>query len=196
MKKYKLVLGIVLIIIGAGIIWFGLSMGDQEAETTTIESQNNETVETAEVSMQNLQPSSGSLQAPDGLVCSNFDQSGELVDVSGGQGNGSAGTCFTENNEFYMYASISNVPAAQDGYFYEGWLVERSSGNFISTGQVIEDEKSEGLEIVSLYDTFLTDEKDFSSYNFYVLTLEPDDGDPAPAEHIVEGELNKVATEG
>jgi len=36
-----------------------------------------------------------------------------------------------------------------------------------------------------------TSDIDYSSYDFYVLTLEPNDGDPAPADHIVEGAVMK-----
>lgn len=33
--------------------------------------------------------------------------------------------------------------------------------------------------------------EDLTDHNFYVLTIEPDDGNPAPADHIVEGTLKR-----
>ncbi len=39
------------------------------------------------------------------------------------------------------------------------------------------------------YINIFTSSTDYSDHDFYVLTLEPDDGNTAPDEHILEGTL-------
>ncbi len=72
-----------------------------------------------------------------------------------------------------------NDPKGSD--FYEGWVVRKNPFAFISTGKL---EKENG-EYVNNF----TSSTDYTDYDFYVLTLEPDDGNPAPADHIVEGDV-------
>ena len=82
-----------------------------------------------------------------------------------------------------LYANFY-MDQPEENYFYEGWLV--CDGVPHSTGATT---PFEGLE-----------ENIFSGYfeencEKYVLTLEPDDQDPAPAEHLFEGEFIEVAEE-
>lgn len=88
-----------------------------------------------------------------------------------------------------LYVEFDNLPEPVNGAFYEGWLVQQNPLDFFSTGVVEQDEN--GVYI----DTY-TDDVDWNqSHNFYVLTLEPNDGDPAPADHIVEAVLTPVAAQ-
>ncbi len=104
-----------------------------------------------------------------------------LADVTGGGSYGIAHASYI-NGSFKIIADMGNVPSPSDGYFYEGWLVRRGNNmSVISTGraQVI------GEKLLNVY----TSSTNLSDHDFYVLTLEPDDGNPAPAEHILEGTL-------
>lgn len=107
--------------------------------------------------------------------------SAALADVTGGESFGIAHTQF-ESGLFTLISNMGNLPDPAEGYFYEGWLVRRGeSMSVISTG--VAEKTAEGY--VNVY----TSKIDLSEYDFYVLTLEPNDEDPAPAEHILEGTL-------
>jgi len=102
-----------------------------------------------------------------------------LADVTGGDSYGMAHMRF-ENNTYSMIAEMGNLPILQDDYFYEGWIVKRGEQmSVISTGKA----EFDGEVHLSAYQS----KQDLSDYDFFVLTLEPNDGDPAPAEHILEG---------
>ncbi len=83
-----------------------------------------------------------------------------------------------EDEKFVIHAAFSGLAAPQGDDFYEGWVVQRSPFAFISTGKL---EMKDGKYI----NHFVSD-IDYSSYDFYVLTLEPNDGNDAPADHIFE----------
>lgn len=80
-----------------------------------------------------------------------------------------------------LYVSFEGLPATWSDNFYEGRLVRKSPFHFISTGPLTMKDDMYVNEWMS------TD--NFADHNHYVLTLEPNDNDPAPAEHIFEGDL-------
>ena len=43
-----------------------------------------------------------------------------------------------------------------------------------------------------IYSNSFSTEKNYLEYDFYVLTIEPDDGDPAPDKHILEGTMEEI----
>ena len=98
-----------------------------------------------------------------------------LDDVSGGQATGTAWRKFSDN--FYHQVETTGLPSLEKGFFYEGWLVGEAV--FFSTGRVW----LEG-DLGVLYYTADEDKTDFESV---VITLEPEDGDPGPADHVLEG---------
>ncbi len=118
-----------------------------------------------------------------------YTHRGQLLDVTSGEtirgittnGQASGEAALGFNDTFMMRATFADLPDPQSDDFYEGWLVRRDPFHFISTGVV---EKIDDRYV----DTY-TSSTDFSDHDFYVLTLEPNDGDPAPADHIVEGAL-------
>lgn len=112
-----------------------------------------------------------------------FQISGDLKDVSGGSSTGVAMTAFKYGN-YMMHAKFKDLPPLEDGYFYEGWVVRKKPFNFISTGEIV-DVRGE------LVNTYMS-EDNWMDHDFYVLTLEPDDGDPAPAAHILEGVMTPI----
>ena len=99
-----------------------------------------------------------------------------LEDVTGGQAIGTAWRQFSDN-KFFHKVEVSGLLALEKGFFYEGWLV--GDEGFFSTGRIGE-ETGKGV----LY--YKTDE-DKSDFRGVVITLESEDGDLAPAEHVLEG---------
>jgi len=99
-----------------------------------------------------------------------------LEDVTGGQAIGTAWRQFSDN-KFFHKVEVSGLLALEKGFFYEGWLV--GDEGFFSTGRIGE-ETGKGV----LY--YKTDE-DKSDFRGVVITLESEDGDSAPAEHVLEG---------
>lgn len=79
---------------------------------------------------------------------------------------------------FGVEAAFNGLPDIEGTDFYEGWLVRTEPFDFVSTGVATK----EGDVYANRYLT----EVDLSTYTKYVLTIEPNDGDPRPAEHVVE----------
>jgi len=121
---------------------------------------------------------------------------GNLVDVTLGKtitgintGNNATGVAQAnfEDNTYSLLATFENLPDPKGTDFYEGWVVRKSPFDVISTGKI---EKKNGV-----YTNMYSSGQDLTDHDFYVLTIEPNDGDPAPAEHILEGTMAKTAPE-
>lgn len=107
--------------------------------------------------------------------------SAALADVTGGESFGIAHSQYVSGG-FTLVVEMGNLPEPASGYFYEGWLVRRGENfSIVSMGRATQTQ--DGYANVYLSGT------DFTDYDFYVLTLEPEDGNAAPAEHILEGTL-------
>ncbi len=103
-----------------------------------------------------------------------------LEDVSGGNASGEAWISVKDGETFHKVIA-KNLPELQNDDFYEGWLVKRPAAlGFFSTGNMYFDEIQ--VAWILNYET----EGDKSNYPKVVITLEPDDGNPAPAKHIIE----------
>ena len=109
-----------------------------------------------------------------------FDFKASLEDVSGGSASGKVSATFED--VYILYASFEDLPDLEEGFFYEGWVIRNSPLSVLSTG------KAELMN--KRYINRFSAEGDLTDHDFYVLTLEPNDGDPAPAGHILEGTLN------
>lgn len=94
-----------------------------------------------------------------------------------GEANGIAKASF--NDKYELSVTVKDVPDPKNDDFYEGWVVRKSPFKFISTGKLTKS----GDKYINEYSS----DKDLTAYDMYVLTIEPNDGDPAPAEHVVEG---------
>ena len=124
------------------------------------------------------------------LAAINFAFRADLEDITNGVdlrgisteglATGQVGAQF-EEGEYLMRATFENLPRPLGRDFYEGWIVRPTPFAFISTGRV---ERIDG-QYVNTY----TSSQDLTPYTRYVLTLEADDGNPAPADHILEGEM-------
>jgi hypothetical protein len=102
----------------------------------------------------------------------------ELEDVTGGDAIGLATATYGE--AYTLIASFENLPELEEGYFYEGWVVRNDPLSVVSTGEL------NGSENV------YADADDLTDHTQYVLTIEPDDGDPAPADHVLQGTFNQL----
>src|SRR5680860_1267552 len=97
---------------------------------------------------------------------------------------GTVSAKYYDDNEYELVANFSNLPNITNGEFFEGWLVNQTTKDYLSTGAV--EYTSEG-QVVNNF----TGAQDYQTqgYTFYVLTLEPNDNNRAPAKHILEGTL-------
>lgn len=127
------------------------------------------------------------------MMAMSYDYEGNLLDVTGGsdvrgintagESSGTAKATFADG-VYSLVATFSDLPDPVGTDFYEGWVVRRGADfSVISTGSL---EKTDGV-----YTNIYSSGTDLTDHDFYVLTLEPDDGDPSPADHIVEGVMTK-----
>lgn len=115
-------------------------------------------------------------QEIDGIL----NTSGELIylqDQVGAGIQGQAQRAFSDGR-FYFRIQTSGLIMPEKGYFYEGWLQKES--DYLSLGRVEVDTASEGK-------LYYTASEDRSSYDQVLLTLEPEDGNQAPAKAIAQG---------
>ncbi len=124
-----------------------------------------------------------------------YSHQAQLVDVTDGNvvrgiatGNQATGRAVAGlSDEFYvLMASFEYLPQPQGTDFYEGWVVRRDPLSVVSTGKLT---STDGV-----YTNTYLSTTDFTDHDLYVLTVEPSDGDPAPADHVVEGMF--VAVDG
>jgi hypothetical protein len=99
--------------------------------------------------------------------------------VATGEESGDAMANF-EDGTYSMVARFENLEEIDTtAYFYEGWIVRGAAESVISTGELTQEDG----EWINRYQS----SEDLTDHTRYVLTLEPRDGDPAPADHVVEG---------
>lgn len=107
--------------------------------------------------------------------------SAALADVTGGDSYGIA-RADLKTGSFTLIAQMGNLPDPASGYFYGAWLVRRRGElAVLPLGSAVKTQN--GYAVVYLTSI------DLSDHDFFVLTLESDDGNSAPAEHILEGML-------
>lgn len=99
-----------------------------------------------------------------------------LTDVSGGNGLGTAFRA-TDQGKFYFKVEASGLAPLEKGFFYEGWLV--GPDGFFSTGRLAAGEGTGKL--------YYQVDEDKTNFSGVVITLESEDGNPAPDKHILEG---------
>jgi len=106
-------------------------------------------------------------------------QNATLAPVDGSTSAGSA-TATWDGSTYEVKAVFTNLPEPLPGFFYEGWVVRKGSNlSVISTG----------VADIATGNTYISNQN-LIDHGSYILTLEPDDGDPAPADHVVEGSFN------
>jgi len=144
------------------------------------------TDEIVEIEQHNIQEKTLNIEQDNEEV---YDFFGSLEDVSGVKISGVAMAGYVDG-KYILRAEFMNLPEPSSGFFYEGWVVRKTPFDFISTGElIIQDGK---------YLNVFTSQTNYTDHDFYVLTIEPnDDGengqpDPAPAEHLLEGTLERI----
>jgi len=170
-----------------------------ETEEVTTENelppnQNKETLEEIKMEVQiESEEDAAADKTPIDLPNTTFMYRAFLEDVTTGPINGVStdgkafGTAEFQfyNEKFGLYATIGKLPDLGENFFYEGWLVRNNPFDVISTGELT---KLEGY-----YANSFSSQLDYTDHNLYILTLEPNDGNPAPADHVVEGKFMKVS---
>jgi hypothetical protein len=198
MKVFIWIILIILII--AGFYFFGSKdkesspIEDQEVVEPTTEA---EVVSVAEMMKDSEMMGSDEMmkKVDDGMMkemmTMTYQYSGRLEDVTrgddvrglntGGESGGVAQANYADG-KYNLLVTFENLPDPVGTDFYEGWIV-RKGLNFdvISSGVL---KKVDGV-----YTNTYSSGQDLTDHDFYVLTLEPDDGNPAPADHILEGTL-------
>ena len=107
-----------------------------------------------------------------------------LEDLTGGSAVGNV-TVIVDNGTYNLIGQFVDLPELEADYFYEGWIVTENADSVISTGALSNE--------TGVWMNVYKNETDLSDHTRYILTLEPDDGDPAPAEHVMEGTFNHSA---
>lgn len=102
-----------------------------------------------------------------------------LTDVSGTGVQGEAKRAFSDG-KFYFKLALNGLESLEKGYYYEGWL--NKDEDYLSGGRV---EVLAGGQGILYYQVSV----DKSDYNKVFVTLEPEDGNSAPAKAILEGQF-------
>ena len=105
---------------------------------------------------------------------------------------------YEDGKTFEISATYARLPATPAWYFYEGWIVDKKTGDLISAGIKTNVKKTGQSSKKQKNNTNRNNDVilkwDFRSYDHYVLTLEKDDGNPAPSDFkILEGDY-KITT--
>lgn len=104
-----------------------------------------------------------------------------LADVTGSTRFGLAHTHFS-GGIFTLIAQMGGLADSTDGSAYHGWLVKRGDGMQVVDVGIVQKINEEFFLVYQ-------SKENLSSYDFFVLTLESNDGDSAPAEHLLEGQI-------
>jgi len=108
---------------------------------------------------------------------------GAIGGVGDALANGVAQSHMYKDGHFVHTLTV-NIEVAPDGYFYEGWIVNGS--DVISTGNL-----SNAFGDTRYALQFESD-IDLTEYTKVIVTLEKDDGNPAPDIHVAEGNLHAI----
>ncbi|MEK7094588.1 MAG: anti-sigma factor [Patescibacteria group bacterium] len=104
-----------------------------------------------------------------------------LASETGRQGSGTATSSFLDGE--FQHIVVSNLPDPGAGYFYEVWLIRSKPFDFFSTGRLIQ--HADDLKWYLIY----SGKEDKTDFLKVVVTIEKDDRNAAPGEHILEGIL-------
>lgn len=107
-----------------------------------------------------------------------------LVGVEGYTNSGTAVAKYNEVDGYQLFVTVKDLPDPEGTDFYEGWVFRKSPLSVVSTGKLV--------KVDGQYQNEFSSDDDLIDHLQYVLTLEPDDGDPAPAVHVVEGPIHFI----
>lgn len=124
----------------------------------------------------------GTSQLAPGTTAPVWTHRGQLEDVTDNGKAMWAARFGWDETQFTLDVAMIRLPELEEGFFYEGWLVRQEPFKFISTWPTQQEWPGEQSN------SRMTG-NNYSAFTRYILTLEPDDGNPDPAEHILEGDL-------
>jgi hypothetical protein len=193
---------IVLIVVGLLVIWSLYAWNDERGESVLQNDDSQENVQNQEdtaMMMKDLGASEDGLMMEmndsmmEAMMAMVYEYSGVLTDVTDGKdvrgvntASNSTGVAKANHKDghYDLLVKFENLPEPVGTDFYEGWIVRKGSNfNVISSGAL--------KKVGGVYMNTYASGTDLTDHDFYVLTLEPDDGDPSPADHILEGTLVK-----
>jgi len=175
-----IILGIIVLIVAVGAVFMFLAREPEDKDA--MEESLTMMMKDKELTKDTMMKEMDDVMMKD-MMTMTYEYSGQLQDVTGGNASGVAKANFTDGT-YSLLATFENLPDPEGTDFYEGWIVRRGDAfDVISTGKV---EKTDDV-----YTNMYSSGDDLTDHDFYVLTIEPNDGDPAPAGHIVEGVMKK-----
>lgn len=86
--------------------------------------------------------------------------------------------------KYELIAELQNIPAPKEGYVYEGWVVRQNPFEFVSTGKID--------TVGGVYVNSYVSERDLLPYNFYLVTLESQNGEITPEESVIGGYMGII----
>ena len=96
---------------------------------------------------------------------------------------GSAEASYKEGT-YTLSVSMEGLAHLTSDFFYEGWVVRKGDNlSVVSTGEAF-------LQADGSYMNRFESDADLTDHTTYVLTLEPRDDDPSPADHILDGQFS------
>jgi hypothetical protein len=169
----KIIVGLLaVLVIAGGIIWFRTSRRPQEKITPEITLEQSKLIPAASLAPVLTEKEKAAIEEV-------FKQKGAemtmLKNVSGGPAVGTAWRLF--ENKFYFKLELNRLTETGKGFYYEAWLVGPTG--FFSLGRAAESNGTARL--------YYLNNQDKSEFKGVVVTLEPEDGNPAPDKHILEG---------
>ena len=126
----------------------------------------------------------------DEVITDILDNSFEQIDLADPDGRGYMGIARRgRENNLYTHVVVADLPAINtDAYFYEGWLVRPGVLQFFSTGEMFAREDGKWGLVWEVQER--DQEEEVVDFTRAIITLEPRDGDPAPAaDHVLEGDF-------
>lgn len=102
-----------------------------------------------------------------------------LIGIADSHGSGVATSQFVRGA--FQHVVVATLSSPPEGYAYEGWLIRSKPFDFFSTGRLIQ--HADDLKWYLLWEL----NEDRSDYKKVVVTLEPNDNNPAPGDHVLEG---------
>lgn len=124
------------------------------------------------------------------IVTDVSDASFEQIPLKDSEGRGYTGIARRGiEKDLYTHVVVAELPAIDtERYFYEGWLVQPGVLTFFSTGEMFVREDGKWGLVWEVQER--DQEVEVADFTRAVITLEPRDGDPAPAaDHVLEGDF-------
>lgn len=112
-----------------------------------------------------------SMPKNDGMI--EVKKSSKLENVSDGDASGEV-TMRYDGEMYILEVIVNDLPALEEGFFYEGWLLQEETFSYLSTGALESEDETTFSNVFSATD-------DLEIYDTYVVTLESNNDNPEPS---------------